>query len=370
MARFVPRWQLWRRATMTVYCLLCTCMMLHLPANATGAEPVASNQANVPSSVDGPPLNAAQQIAPVIQSSIRSNSEQLQGVELTVTRTFEDRSETEATVEKLPDGGSATVTPPAKASIVERVVVLEDRLRVDHGGNGTSPVTTYWFDGVRWTESNSAARRVAKRHPHQMGGRTLDPREAVGIDHRTSLAQVLARPALKDATLSTRDSVTSITTTAPGDQKLVVEFDSKYGMLPTRSQLFHENGAVARDVRIDYAWIADRKAWALAAIVDLVFAENVDGLATPDQWMQRITTSVTCNLLEPEAAQKLLSPVIPAGYQVIDFTDAASRPRKAPQLAAAAEAGFPVKWFVLAHVVLFAIVAAVIVWRRRRTSPV
>ena len=356
---------------MKVYWLLCTCLVLQLPPHVAGAEPVASATPEVAPPAPAQSLNAAQQIAPAIQNSIRSNSEKLQGVELTVTRTFEERSETGPKVEKLPDGGTATVNPAAVGSIVERVVLDDDLIRVDLGGTGNTPTVTYWFDGVRWTEANSAARQVAKRHPHQMGGRTLDPREAVGIDHRTSLAAVLAEPALKDATVSTRDSVTSIATkTVPGGQKLVIDFDSKVGMLPTRSQLFHQNGAVARDVRIDYAWIETRKAWALATITDLVFDETVDALATPDKWIQRITSSVTCQLLEPEAAQRLLSPVVPDDYQLIDFTNAALRPSKAPKLAPAPEAGFPIKWFFLAHVFLFSIVAAVIVWRRRRTSPV
>jgi hypothetical protein len=205
-----------------------------------------------------------------------------------------------------------------------------------------------------------------------MGGRTLDPREAAGIDPRTSLANILSPSALKEATVSTDGSVSTITTaTIPGGQKLVVDFDANYSLLPTRSRLFHLNGALAREAVISYVRIPGRDAFAIQGITERVYDESVDGIATPEKWKQQLVTSVTCEVLDREAADALLKPEVPAGYRVIDYTDESTMQRKAPTPGPrVTNSDFPLKWFLLAHILMFAVVAAVFFWRRHRTSPV
>ncbi|WP_145034367.1 hypothetical protein [Caulifigura coniformis] len=335
--------------------------------DAVSAAPAVGNVA------DG--LNEAQQFAPAILGSIRTNSERLQAVELALTRTFQDAGVTkETTVEEpLPNGGMIVVTKKPMATYVERVVIFEDRLRIDQGGTaGAPPAITYWGDGARWTESNVSARRIAKMHAHQLGGRTLDPRESAGLDLRTSLANMLAQAALKNATITTNGSVSTISTaTNPGGQKLIVDFDSNFSMLPTRSQLFHLNGALVRDLRMTYSRIAERDAWAIQSITERIYDENVDGLATPDKWKQQLVTTAVCTVLDRDAADKLLSPTVPEGYRVIDYTDEATMRRKSPPMSmVAATTGSPWKWFLAAHVVVIAAAVAIYYLRRRRTSPV
>ena len=161
------------------------------------------------------------------------------------------------------------------------------------------------------------------------------------------------------------------TGTNPGGQKLVVEFDSNFGLLPTRSRLFHLNGALAREAVMTYSKIVDRDAWALQGITEKVYDESVDGLEKPEQWKQQLITSVTCNVLSRETAEALLSPQVPEGFREIDYTDESTMRRKAPAPATrVVHADFSLKWFILAHVFVFAAVAAMYVWRRRRTSPV
>jgi hypothetical protein len=346
---------------MQVIWFVCTTLLLQTAhAPAASSAPLAQP-------------NAAQQVAPAIQSSIQTNSQRLEGAELSLTRTMIDSSVKEETVieEPLPNGGKVITRKVPQRTAFERVVVMEDRLRVDQGG-AAQPAVTYWFDGVRWTESNKATRRVSKMHQNQIGGRTLDPREVAGLDYRTSLASILSQPALKEATVESIDSSTRITTsTGPEGQKLVVDFDSQRAMLPTRSQLFHPNGALARSVAITYAWIESRSAWALESITERIYEENVDGLATPDQWKQQMITLATCTLLDRDATEKLLAPVAPDGFQVVDYTDPATlqqrRPPRKPAVMATAES--PLKWFIVAHLVVAA-VAAVLYWRRRLASAV
>jgi hypothetical protein len=339
---------------MQVFWFLCTTLLVQ----AADAPPAES-------------LNAAQQVAPVIQSSIRTNSERLQGAEFSLTKTLlnSDVKEETTVEEPLPNGGKVITTKIPQHTFAERVVILEDRVRLDHGGVEATPVVTYWFDGVRWTESDSSARRVSKMHQNQIGGRVLDPRESAGLDYRTSLVAILSQPALKEATLESVDSVTRITTVAnTAEQKLIVDFDSRFAMLPTRSQLFHLNGSIARDVAITYAWMEPRSAWAIEGIIERIYDESVDGLATPEKWKQQLITMATCTLLEREAAEKLLAPVTPAGYRVVDYTDPATLQRKAPRRSVAlATAESPLKWFIVAHVVLAAL-AAGYYWRRRSAS--
>jgi len=361
---------------MKFHWLFCACLVLLSPDHSAAQAPMGTPPAgSSPAQAAAPaaPLSPAQQIAPVIQEAIRVNSERLQGVEMTLSRTLENAGVTkeETIVEPLPDGGKLVTKIAPVQSLAERVVVLENQIRVDQGGTSSVPSVTYWFDGVRWTEANTAVRRVAKMHPDQIGGRSLDPRESTGLDYRTSLSKLLAQSALKEARVSTEGSITRIETdSTPGGLKLVLDFDSNFGMLPTRSQLFHLNGALARSVTIAYTWIADRNAWALASIADRVYDEGADGLAEPSNWKQQVTTAVTCTLLDRETAQSLLQPTVPEGFRVVDFTDPAFRARNAPQLTPPAAAGLSLRTFLLAHVALFAVLAAVIVWRRRRTSPV
>src|SRR5690606_35444246 len=138
-----------------------------------------------------------------------------------------------------------------------------------------------------------------------------------------------------------------------------------------RSQLFHLNGAIARDAVITYAKVKDRDAYAIQSISERIYDESVDGLSTPEQWKQQLVTAVTCNVLTRDAAEQLLQPVIPAGYQVFDYTDVSTMQRKSsPPVALQTAAEFPLKWFILAHVIAIAAAAAVIFWRRRHASPV
>ena len=347
---------------------------LFLQAADAPATPSASAPSSVAVATQPGPLNSAQQVAPAIQTSIRTNSERLEGAELSLTRTLinSDVKEETRIEEPLPNGGRIVTTKRPQQTSKERVVLKDDRLRVDLGGVGSEPSITEWFDGVRWTESNTRSRRVSKRYPNQIGSRVLDPREAAGLDYRTSLATILSQPALKDATLETVGTLTRIaTTTGEGGQKLVVDFDAKHAMLPTHSQLFHPNGTIARDAAITYAWMEPRSAWAIKAITERIYEDTVDGLATPDRWKQQLITMATCTLLDPATTEKLLAPVVTEGYQVIDYTDPATLeqrlPPRKPTLLATAES--PLKWLILAHVV-FAAGAAVYVWRRRSASAV
>jgi hypothetical protein len=357
---------------MQISWLLCTTLLLQA-ADAPAASSPGSPSTEVAASTSAESLNAAQQIAPAILSSIRTNSERLQGAEFALTRTLIDsRVKQEETVEEsLPNGGRIVTTRAPQLTFAERVVVLEDRLRVDQGGNGTTPPITYWFDGVRWTEANPAARRISKMHQNQIGGRVLDPREAAGLDHRTSLASILSQPALKNATLESVDSVKRIaTTTTSGGQKLIVDFDSRYAMLPTRSQLFHENGALARDVEIKYAWMEPRTAWALEGVTERIYEEQANGVENPGSWKQQLITAATCTLLDQASAEKLLAPIEPAGYQVVDYTDPSTLQRKVSRKPVpVVNAESPLKWFIVAHVVLAALAAAYF-WRRRFASTV
>jgi hypothetical protein len=356
---------------MTVTWLICTTLLFQAP-DAPAASSTGSDAAVAAASASTE-LNAAQRIAPAIQSSIRTNHERLEGAELSLSRTFLNAGvQKEEKVETpLPNGGKVVTFKSPEHKFAERAVVLEDRVRLDQGGGGAAPAITYWFDGIRWTESNTSTRRVSKLHQNQLGGRTLDPREAAGLDYRTSLATILSQPSLKNATVDSVDTVTRISTVAnAGGQKLVVDFDSKYSMLPTRSQLFHLNGKLARDVAITYAWMEPRSAWALATIKELVYDESVDGLSTPEKWKQQLITMATCTLLDRQAAEKLLTPVQPAGYEVVDYTDPATlQQRRQRPAVSVVKAESPLKWFIVAHVVLAA-VAAVYFWRRRFASAV
>jgi len=340
---------------------------------ATSSPPAVAAASAEGIAADG--LNDAQRFAPAILGSIRTNSERLQAVELALTRTFQDAGVTKETTleEPLPNGGMIITTKKPMATYVERVVMFEDRLRIDQGGTaGSTPAITYWGDGARWTESNVSARRVAKMHAHQLGGRTMDPRESAGLDLRSSLANLLAQAALKNATISTKDSVSTISTaTNPGGQKLIMDFDSNFSMLPTRSQLFHPNGALVRDLRMTYSRIAERDAWAIQSITERIYDENVDGYATPEKWKQQLVTTAVCTVLDRDAADKLLSPTVPEGYRVIDYTDEATMRRKSPPVTmSVASTESPWKWFIAGHVVVIAAAAAIYYLRRRRTSPV
>ena len=115
--------------------------------------------------------------------------------------------------------------------------------------------------------------------------------------------------------------------------------------------------------------MASRSAWAVEGVVERVYDEAVDGLKTPESWKQQMITMATCTLLERDAAEQLLAPVTPAGYEVVDYTDPATMQRKRPDRPAVATAESPLKWFIIAHVIVAAI-AAVYFWRRRVTSTV
>jgi hypothetical protein len=314
-------------------------------------------------------LNEAQRNARVILAGIRANSERQEGLELTLSHVLKDRRAQEAatTTTRLPGGGEIVVTHVPSSESVERAVTLDDRLRLDRGGNGTTPLVTYVYDGQRWLEADSTLRRVAKRWPHQMGGVQLDPREAAGVDLRTTLAEVLAESRLQDAKMSREGTLIRIETATTAGQPITLDFDPEKSFLPVRSLLFHVNGKIVRDAQLSYAFVSARGAWVLEGISTRVYDDSVDGLADPDAWKQQIRTTVQHRILDRSTAEAELASAIPTDYRVIDFTDESTMTRPREKQAAVAS-DWQIRWFIAGHVALLAVLAVAYWWRRRAAS--
>lgn len=327
---------------------------------AAGAHAGATAESPAPS------LNPAQQLATAVIASVRANNERIEGIEMSLQKDFLDRSVTEETVveEPLPNGGKVVTTKQPKGQILERAVVLEDRLRLETGGVGRFPKVTYWFDGIRWTRSDGDGKRVTRMRTDQLGGRIYDPREVVGVDPESSLANLLVPSLLEKATVETEGTISTITCEIRGE-KFVLSFDAAADLLPVRSRSYTLEGRLVRDARMTYELVADRGGRVLKEMTEHYYDQSPDSKFAADEWKQELRTTVTHRPLDRVTAEKELVATYPASAPVYDFTDDKPPMRKqAPQAAVVRATESPLKWFIAAHVILLAGVAAFFLWRR------
>ncbi len=311
-------------------------------------------------------LNPAQKLAAAVIASVQANNERIEGIEMSLQKDFLDRSVTEETVveEPLPNGGKVVTTKQPKGQLFERAVVLEDRVRLETGGVGRFPKVTYWFDGVRWTRSDGDGQRVTRMRTDQLGGRIFDPREVVGVDPKSSLSNLLAPAVLEKATVETAGTISTITCEI-GGEKLVMSFDSAIDLLPVRSRSYSSEGRLIRDASMTYELVAGRGGRVLKEMTEHYYDQSPDSPFAAGEWKQELRTTVTHRPLDRATAEKELVATFPASAPVYDFTNDTPPVRKqAPKAAVVATADSPLKWFIAAHVVLLAGVAAIFLWRR------
>ncbi len=361
-----------RQISMKTFWLLSISLQAALSAGAFGASPSPSTETSPVASIAELELNPAQKLAAAVLASVRANNERLQGVELTVTKDFQDRSVQKETVvrESLPNGGEIVSTRRPAARIVERAVVLDDRVRFETSGSGKFPKVTYWFDGLRWTRSDGNGQKVSRMRTDQLGGKVVDPREVVGVDPRASLANVLSPRAVENATVETEGTISTITAETAGG-RLAMGFDSAVALLPTKTRQFHPDGGLIREIVVEYVRVPERDAWVIQQTIEHIFDLSASMSQAPTEWKQEMRTSIAHKTLDRAVAERELAVQIPEGAPVFDFTDDSAMARKPrPPVAERLSAESPLKWFIVAHVVLITAAGGFYLLRRLRSRTV
>ncbi len=327
-------------------------------------------RADTPGMVPAQP-GAAQQLAAAILASVRTNDERAQGIELTITKDFFDRSVAEDGPEeiRLPSGGLIVTQRRQRAQSIERAVLLDKKLRLETGGNGVVPPVVYVTDGVRWTRSTDLKQEVSMMRTEQLGGRVFDPREVVGIDATTTLSDLLSPQAIQNSPIQTDGTISTLTAEHPGG-RVEMQFDSARSLLPVRSRWFHPDGGLVRDAQATYQWLSDRNAWMIKSLTEHYYDLSSNTKVAPAEWKQEMKSTFVSTPIERAAAEAQLAVVIPEGFHVNDHTLDSTRNRQLkPKPPTPAAPGFSWIWFLLAHAALLACGAGYLLWRRHRASP-
>lgn len=250
------------------------------------------------------------------------NNANLAGFEVELIDVFEDRTVTKAEVVevKSPDGGfgRAYLSPRLERHV--RMAASGQRLRHEYVGGDFDHV--YWFDGSDWTISEPGRQRAVIRKLDQMAGQApLDYRERPGQQLKWPLATILTDWSIIECRQPTADGRASIVFSAPGDQRLQIDFSKEYDLLPERSVMSHADDTVSQVVEMTYRYVPERQAWLAESAISKSFPMDAARESMSDEWTIRQSIRVEqFRLLSVEDANSLLSVTLPMGFRTEDLT--------------------------------------------------
>jgi hypothetical protein len=290
------------------------------------------------------PTRAGQAAPPVLVSlvvdAIEQNFSLISTAKVTVREVVEDAtvSQFEVKVEKLSDGSELRVTSSPRNERRRRILLSDDRLRVDTSGSGpgTPRITETWalVAGV-WTQHVPGSSAAWIRRTSELPGMfPIDPRQLGSDDIRRWLSEILREDAILSATLTSSadgaDCIRILAKSASGVQT-AYEFSAEDDFLPTRCETRWPDGSLLQLVEYEYRDVLGGWAKFPERVTRSFFAQGATRHPSSSGWRQRLvwelTSDVVLNNPIPDDAFEVK---LPPGTRVNDNTRRAIYLSKTP----------------------------------------
>ena len=298
--------------------------------------------------------------------SVDANDENLGAVSARVRRVTEDRTVKEAktVTVKVPSGGSISYRKSPRSEYNYIFTFDCEKSKCDESDEAGRTSRTWTYDGTTWTQYDPAKKLAMIRRPDQMAAQyPFDPREVVMDDIRMPLRRFVRMS--KVGPLRGKSGLLRAEWTDDEGQRLAVDFDPEFGLLPVGSVSYRSDGSILASTQANYQRVPKRNAFVLEKSVTRFFPKGTRDLDA--EWVKSMTTTLMdIRLIDKESAKAALALNLPAKIRLSDLT--VPTPRPAVKVSAPPRLG-PIV-FVIVNVMLLAIVLISQKLRRKRVAKV